>query len=212
MSSLINWLVAIGCMLIGSGVGVWGLTDVNKSIAIWLIGFPGAVCLVVALGFEFQKIASDGNKPNEGTDRRAYVFVTDGDVANPAGGIATVFVNIKNTGQTPARDLTWRAKFEVRMIGDEHKIVLDPDAVGVKQTLPPGESLSYKYTFPTWDFKIDALLAAETAAIFALGEIRYKDNAGVDRFTDYLLKSGGRFGIKTGVSPGKFATVEIKSN
>ena len=148
----------------------------------------------------------------DGSSGRAYVFVTDGFVETPAGGTPTVAVNIKNTGQTPAVDLTWRAKFEVHLIGDERKIALEPDAIGVKQVLPPGESLSYKYTFPAWDSKIDALLAAETAAIFAVGEIRYRDNAGISRFTDYLLKSGGRFEIKTGIGPGRFGAVDVKSN
>lgn len=77
-------------------------------------------------------------------------------------------VNIKNSGCTPAIELTWRAKFEVRPIGDADKIVLDSSAAGVKQVLPPGESLSYKYTFPTWDSRIDEMLAAETVAIFAV--------------------------------------------
>jgi hypothetical protein len=121
-------------------------------------------------------------------------------------------VNIENTGRTPALDLTWRAKFEVRLIADRDKVALDPGPTGVKQVLPSGKSLSYKYTFPTWDPKIDEMLASETAAIFAVGEIRYKDSDGIDRFTDYLLMSGGRFGIKSGIAPGKWGTIKINSD
>ena len=67
-----------------------------------------------------------------------------------------MIVNAKNTGQTPAYDLTWRAKFSVQKIGEGHKAVLDSDKEGVKQTLPPGEVLSYKYSFPKWDPQLDA--------------------------------------------------------
>ena len=107
MGTIINWLIAIGCLLIGSGIGIWGLTDVNKTITIWLIGIPGAVCLVIAAGLELQKIVWGGVS----TENRAYVFVTDADIANPAGSPPTMAVNIKNTGRTPALELTWRAKF-----------------------------------------------------------------------------------------------------
>ena len=119
-----------------------------------------------------------------------------------------MIVNAKNTGQTPAYDLTWRAKFSVQKIGEGHKAVLDSDKEGVKQTLPPGEVLSYKYSFPKWDPQLDALLASETAAIFAVGEIRYKDHRGVDRHTDYLLMSGGRFAMKSGIAPWPFRHCE----
>ena len=212
MERAVFWLVIFGPLLIGLAACIY-YGGGNKSLAVWM-GFGGGLLLLLAVTVQLQEDVwkEQADSPPKDNPRRAYVYVTDGDVANPPGGIVTVAVNIKNTGQTPALELTWRAKFEVQLIGNEEKIKLDPDAVGVKQTLPPGESLSYKYSFPTWDPAIDALLASEKAAIFAIGEIRYKDSDGIDRFTDYLLKSGGRFPISTGIGPGKFGAVKIKSN
>jgi hypothetical protein len=214
VTTIINWLLAIGCLLVGSGVGLWGLTEVNKTLVIWFIGVPGALCLVLAAGLEFQKFATSDGKANSvsNADSRAYVFVVDADISNPVGSPPTMAVNIKNTGRTPANELTWRAKFEIRPIGERDKVKLDSDAVGVKQTLPPGEYLSYKYTFPAWDKNLDEMLAAESAAIYATGEIRYKDINGMTHFTDYLLMTGGRFGIKSGIAPGKFGNVWVKSD
>jgi hypothetical protein len=210
---LIGWLVALGCLFIGAAIGIWGLTEFNKLIAIWAIGIPGALFLVAAGGIELHKLALEGGKPKIVTnDRRAYVFPDASEVANPPGSSPVVITNIKNSGQTPAYELTWRAKIAVSMVDDESKIALDPAAVGVKQPLPANQFLSYNYTFPAWDIRIDGLLLEEKAAIYVMGEIRYKDADGIDRYVDYLLKSGGRFGIKSGTTPGRFSTVYTKSN
>jgi hypothetical protein len=59
----IGWLVAIGGILIGAAIAVWGYTELSKTITIWLIGFPGAVCLVIAAGIELQRIAEEIKSP-----------------------------------------------------------------------------------------------------------------------------------------------------
>jgi hypothetical protein len=55
--SIIGWLVALGGMFLGAAASLWGLTEINRSVVIWFVGFPGFMCLVVALGFEFEKFA-----------------------------------------------------------------------------------------------------------------------------------------------------------
>jgi hypothetical protein len=116
-----------------------------------------------------------------------------------------MFMNIKNTGQTPAQKLTWRAKFVVAKGDDDTDLfAMDPTAIGVPIDLPPGNSLSYKYTFDNWRPEFDVFLERHELFIFAFGEIRYTDAFGRERFTDYRLKSSGRFGDGTGIAPGKF--------
>jgi hypothetical protein len=63
MTSLINWLLAIGCLSIGSALAFWGFTEVNKMIAIWVLGVPGGIMLVLAGGVELTKFAINSDKP-----------------------------------------------------------------------------------------------------------------------------------------------------
>jgi hypothetical protein len=67
------------------------------------------------------------------------------------------------------------------MAGDESKIALEPDAIGVREPLAASQTLYYDYTFQTWDFKLDALLLEEKGGIYVLSEIRYKDVHGIER-------------------------------
>ena len=101
---LIGWLVAIGCLLVGAAIGVWGLTEINRTITIWLIGVPGAICLVLGAGFELQKLA-DGNTPPANRPD-AYVFVEASELRylgtnRPPEG----WISLKNGGTLPAREL-----------------------------------------------------------------------------------------------------------
>lgn len=207
----ITWLPIIGGVLFGLGVAIWGFPGGSKTYAIW-IGFAGAVVLAFGFCLHLQKIAwtEDGPKVDEG--KRAYVYFVDGDVVHADGSSPTMTVVIQNTGQSPAHELTWRAKFEVRGASDGGLVQIEPEVKGAPQTLAPGARLSYQFTFPEWPPQVDDFIANEKSAIFSVGEIRYKDIYGIDRYTDYRLISGGRFGIKTGISPGKFGMAYIKSN
>jgi hypothetical protein len=107
--SLVGWLVAVGCMFLGGAASIWGLTEINRTVVIWLVGFPGALCLIVALGFEAQKYAIF-QKP-ESPDR-PWVAVE----VVPAGPLAyddkgwdagtrwhiSLSYELKNTGPIPA--------------------------------------------------------------------------------------------------------------
>jgi hypothetical protein len=97
------------------------------------------------------------------------------------------------------------------MMEIENNIPMD-DVPMTKQNVPIGQVLSYVYTFPPATPEIDSLLSEGKAAIYLKGEIRYKDLAGLDRYTDFLFKSGGRFGVKGGIAPGTFGAVYVKSN
>ena len=82
---------------------------------------------------------------------RAYVSVSDAGVSDPIGDTPpTVFVSIKNTGQTPAYDLTWRAIFTIRDFPVSGEFLMDRQKDAPKSVLPPGQSLFYQWTFTDW--------------------------------------------------------------
>src|SRR6202040_1977689 len=105
---LIGWLVAVGCMFVGAAVSMWGLTEINRTVVIWLVGFPGFLLLIVAAGFEAQKLANipiPQGRPSESEIRqsRAYMTALRSEVRNLGDGlIPQVHLVFKNTGQTPA--------------------------------------------------------------------------------------------------------------
>jgi hypothetical protein len=202
------WLPVIGAgIFIAWAIGAW--YGGNKTTAVWLV-FGGAVCLLLLGTIQWQHAIHAAETRKEDPSR-AYVFPDATQVIHPVGGPAAMSVTIKNSGQSPAYDLTWRCQFVVAKIEGEGDISIDP-IEATKQNLPTGQSLSYVYKFETWNSEADELLSEGKAAIYIKGEIRYKDAAGVDRYTDFLLKSGGRFGIKTGIAPGTFGAVYVKSN
>jgi hypothetical protein len=206
----IGWLVALGCMFIGVFVGVWGYTEFNRTVAIWIVGFPGAVCLLIAAGLELQKVGAEpAPKDNP---LRAYVFTDHSEVIHAPGKAPTAIVTIKNSGQTPAYELTWQAEFLVVSVEHENQISMDLNNPATKQILVQGGFLSYTFTFPNWEARFDELLSQEKIAIYSVGKILYKDIDGKERFTSYIMRSGGRFGTKAGIAPDMFGTISVKSN
>lgn len=133
--------------------------------------------------------------------QRAYISVIDADLSDLTSDIPpTVVVSIKNTGQTPAYDLSWRAIFAAREMPVNEEIPLDREKKAATLNLPPGGVLFYKWTFTDWKKGWNEKIAKGTAAIFAVGEISYKDAYGIQRFTKYRLIHGG--GATN--TPGKF--------
>jgi len=208
------WLPLIGGgILCAIAISAWFAE--HHLTAIWF-GFFGAVCLLLLFALqltdhEISKRNLSHAKPSIGA-ARAYISIFQADVSHPIGSPPTMSITIKNTGRSYAMDLTWRAKFDVRLVADADKVVFDTVVPTTKQNLPPDGALSYQYTFSNWEPRADEQLASELIRIFAIGEVRFKDEDGIDRFVDYRLMSGGRFGIKSGVSPGKFGVDKISSN
>jgi hypothetical protein len=110
---IISWLVAVGCLLIGGAIGLWGLTEISKSIAIWFVGVPGAVFLVVAAGLELQKFVETPKveQKNSNTDR-AWISLRlsiEGPLSYDANGWDAgprwhipIRYQLDNAGNTPA--------------------------------------------------------------------------------------------------------------
>lgn len=169
--------------------------------------------MLVFLGLSFIAFvilvtANNGKAPpkthqstTDGIAQRAYVTVSDADVSDlTVEGAPTVAVVIKNTGTTPAYDLTWRATFAAREFPNTQEIFLDRTKEAPMIVLAPGGVLSYKWTFDQWGKEWNKKISEGNAAIFAVGEISYKDAFGNGHFTKYRLIHGG----DSMVSPSKF--------
>jgi hypothetical protein len=121
-------------------------------------------------------------------------------IYRPICVLAFYRIVVKNTGQTPAYGLSWRATFAAREVPVTEEIPLDRTKKAAALNLPSSGVLSYKWTFTEWEKGWNERIAKGNAAIFAIGEISYKDAYGVQRFTKYRLIHGG--GVAK--TPGKF--------
>lgn len=208
MDILLFWLPLVASILLGGfAASTWYGGD--KILAIWLV-FAGVVFLLLTRTVQIQqkiRTADSNNATKDVPDKvtviaqRAYVSVSDADISDLIGTTApTVAVIIKNTGVTPAYDLTWRATFAAREFPATQDIVLDRTKEAPKMVLAPGNVLSYKWTFDHWEKEWGSKIAKGNAAIFAVGEISYKDAFGNAHFTKYRLIHGG----DSMTPPGKF--------
>jgi hypothetical protein len=114
---LIGWLVSAGFCAVGIAAGLWGLTEVSKTIVIWIVGIPGAICLVIALGLELQNLAEESIVPrgpnvNEIADKsfvegnRPWLNVTATPVMAELefkGFRGEINLVLTNVGRSPAR-------------------------------------------------------------------------------------------------------------
>lgn len=208
MELMIFWLPIIASILLG-GIATAAWYGGNKTLCLWL-AFTGLVCMLLTATIQIQQYlrTTDGIPKTTGVPdkesviaQRAYVSVSDASISDLTGGNApTVAVTIKNTGVTPAYDLTWRATFTAREFPEPQEIVLDRTKDAPKIVLPPGSVLSYKWTFTDWKSEWGKKIGEGDAAVFAVGEIFYKDVFGNSHFTKYRLIHGG----DSMVSPGKF--------
>ena len=181
----------------------------RKVLGLWL-AFAGVVLLLLTGTIQMQQSIRTEDSPKETNAapdkatiiaKRAYVAVSDANVSDlTIESAPTVSVIIKNTGATPAYDLTWRAMFAAREFPTAEAILLDRTKKAPTIILPAGEVLSYQWTFDHWEKGWNKKIAKGGAAIFAIGEISYKDAFGTAHSTKYRLIHGG----DSLVSPGKF--------
>ena len=198
------WLPIIGAgIFLVIAISAW-FAD-YKITAIWF-GFGGVACLLLLVALQIQESVIGGREHSQPTDAEVRqlraVSVVDGDVVHIIGKAPTVSLDLKNTGQTEARGVTWQARFAVASPNAD--VPLDAINVPATPVLAPGGILSYKYTFETWNPQWDELLKAETLAVIAVGKINYQDIYGNQWSSEYRFISGGAFGRKSGITPGKF--------
>lgn len=213
MGFLIFWLPIFASILLG-GVAASAWYGGDRVLGLWL-AFAGVVLLLLTGTIQLQQsIRAEGSTkvanaaPDKATviAKRAYVAVSDANVSDlTIESAPTVSVVIKNTGVTPAYDLTWRAMFAAREFPTAEVILLDRTKIAPTIILPAGEVLSYRWTFDHWDKGWNKKIAKGRAAIFAIGEISYKDAFGIAHSTKYRLIHGG----DSMVSPGRFGPDKV---
>jgi hypothetical protein len=187
----IFWLPILGGLLLG-GFAVGEIYSGDKIRALWF-SFFGVISFLLVLALQIQQfiLKAKDDSVSENADR-AYVFAVDAGISTPLGDSApTVFVTIKNTGRTPAYDLVWRAIFMLRSFPTDGPFDLDRSKDAPKQVLPPEGSLYYQWVFTDWKPEFSASIKSGKAAVFAVGEITYKDSFGKPHFTKYRLIHGG---------------------
>ena len=165
----------------------WTLSDKIAAIAsiVALLQFCALVATVVVL----MRTAS--------RQLRAYVFVADAEITDIGTDSIQAVVTIKNTGQTPAYDVTLSTKavafnipgkviFEPTPVGpDSSRFVFGPDATG-RRNIPLHTILGEPSAI--------AALRERRGVLYVYGEILYKDAFKKDRYMRFRHMIGGSSG------------------
>lgn len=140
-----------------------------------------------------------GADANADRQLRAYVMIRDVVINDfEIGKIPIPRITIKNSGLTPARNVTVWCNVGFDLF--PHTLSLPrrsqdalpptPIAPGGTHTIEP-KIKQGEMNAPTW-----AALESGTHAIYVMGEIRYEDAFGQHRETDFLLFTGGPLGAR----------------
>lgn len=99
-----------------------------------------------------------------------------------------VMISLKNSGQTPAYEVTYRATLGYREypLGEKPLVPAPLPPFSSKSTMPPGAIAGHEFEFPAPldDARIDALKKG-TAAIYVFGKIFYRDAFKKKRFSNF---------------------------
>lgn len=171
-----------------SAVAMLALT--RWQIAVGLLGIAG-LAWTIHYSRETARAAVAATQLAENTavaQLRAYVHVASvtGALPNGEGGVFAVSVEVRNFGQTPARNVrTWLAVWPAGY-PDAGDFANAPRDLGVPATLAPGGHVSLIHGIgPILSWL--ATFRAGTHAVYAYGRITYTDAFGNERFTNYRL-------------------------
>jgi hypothetical protein len=155
-----------------------------------------AVATLALAGF-MQLQIRDGRKSSE-RQLRAYVMIDTVKIENiRMGGEPEVKLTFKNSGQTPATNLTHWARLSFNTFPE---ITGELPTVKKGERLPPGPlapggkiHLTTGIDRPLDAAVLNTIIVDRTHAFYIVGELRYVDAFGVPRETDFLLFSTGSF-------------------
>ncbi len=194
MDFAILWLPVLGALLIGAGLAIWGFTDGNRTIALW-IGFWGALLILVAMTLYLQQgISNSAHSKQEvsvskqqGGDTseiakkqaRAYIFSTASELRNfGTPKRITGVIELKNMGSTPA----YKLRRYIEIFWSPYPCKTFPAAhVGVAEdTLGPGALVDLGPVSLGSDLTPEqtAMLVSGKAAIYLRAEVQYFDSFG----------------------------------
>jgi hypothetical protein len=154
----------------------------------WLLSIS-----TIALVWATWRLVKGADKTAE-RQLRAYVNVRSPKITNLATGVGDVLISIpiRNSGQTPAYDLSiWSDVDSADFPTSASSFDLPTTPAVGRITIGPASEHWY-------EFSISALTAAEletSQALYVHGKIQYRDAFGVSRRTNFCLVKGGGFGL-----------------
>lgn len=117
---------------------------------------------------------------------RAYVHVDGVKIIHINMQDSIAHITVKNSGQTPAYDMTFSATVEGREFPLKSELVFVPSDLPLgKAILPPGGEREREVPVPTLIDSNRTQIFSSERAIYAFGDIRYKDAFGHGRFTKF---------------------------
>jgi hypothetical protein len=188
MELAILWLPIIGGLLFGCvAVGAWFAG--SKILAVWT-GFAGIVCLLLlaALQIQEQIVSAPATPDDSRIQYRAYLRVGD---QRPTPDRTHFVINVKNTGLTPARNLSGHLN---TWWDDEKKSLPDdfnfPDFDNLSQgktvaDLPAGSETNFTFPLEPESFR-DA--EAANRSLFVYGHFDYIDAFRRPQFCNFCYK------------------------
>jgi hypothetical protein len=128
---------------------------------------------------------------------RAYVSVDKAEIAGiESGGPPVATLTFKNSGQTPAYDLTGMGGIAMGTTFDSLPVPVGSPRQS-RSSLPPGTSTQWFHAAPRPLIPEQiAALRDGTMTLWVYGELHYRDAFGIDRFTRYRFQIGGGVGIQ----------------
>lgn len=207
MDVAISWLVIIGTAGIGIAASMWWGTG-SRTLAIW-IGVAGVVLWVIAAGLQLQKYVWASNVPNPA---RANVFVETVETKNidddlmriGPDKIPTITVVVKNFGQSAAYNSTHQIAARLAAYPPPENLFKLPDSIaGSVEIIPPGgRSVAEVGVGAPLNDSQKTSLGMGRMAVYLFGRIRYMDEYGQWRCTNYRYMVGGDVGFNgTAMSP-----------
>ncbi len=164
-----------------AGATPWSVLEILGAL------FTGVIALFAILQYrEFRRSSEK--------QLRAYVYVDQVEVLDiTVGKIPHARISIKNSGQTPAFDLTSSCLMGFTTYPEPTEIPPSNKGPQHHQTLGPGSSrvLTPDLSLPLTQSHINALASGGGKAIYIIGELTYRDAFNNTWVTEFRLFTGG---------------------
>lgn len=191
----------------------WRMAEAAEETANWTYGqviatAVEAILLAIAIGFAWRagywakRAAITGAETVEVTrtvgmaQSRAYIHPSGPKLTMHENGTITVFIRLKNFGQTPAYDVVTRTSMTATPLPLQGEFPSEKKPATASQgTAGPGQEFTASLDWPiplSPEYQDD--IAAGRAAIFLHGEVAYRDAFKEPRVTRYRLIYTGPWG------------------
>ena len=211
MDIAIGWLVAIGAVAIGTGGTIWWGNG-NRTVAIWTAA-AGFVLWILAGALQAQEYVNQASvaSPKPGIDEiakrqlRANVLVEWVETTNIDDDLMTIGpdkipsirLGVRNSGQTPAHNVTHRISARVAAFPPPADLFRVPNlSAGSSEVMASGGRSIYEVgAGPPLNDSQKTLFGLGRLAVYLFGQIDYTDDFGDTRCTKFRYMVGGSIGF-----------------